>query len=168
MNVHAWCEGLASYCDSSALVHQIYVIDITHDALIYRYKAVLALSIMPKHKLFTLSGACQQSTLSTDFEVLQKLSRSELAHAAWTSAARHQGPTCVSVESREDDDCGPELWLQNKLRSAVCRTPTKRYSVGRPPFRLARKVRALAVPCVRRDLFAPGLDRNNFSRTIEV
>ena len=107
MNVHAWCEGLASYCDSSALVHQIYVIDITHDALIYRYKAVLALSIMPKHKLFTLSGACQQSTLSTDFEVLQKLSRSELAHAAWTSAARHQGPTCVSVESREDDDCGP-------------------------------------------------------------
>ena len=130
MNVHAWCEGLASYCDSSALVHQIYVIDITHDALIYRYKAVLALSIMPKHKLFTLSGACQQSTLSTDFEVLQKLSRSELAHAAWTSAARHQGPTCVSVESREDDDCGPELWLQNKLRSAVCRTPTKRYHLG--------------------------------------
>ena len=95
--------------------------------MVYRHKAVLALSIMPKHKLFTLSGACQQSILSTDFEVLQKLSRSELAHAAWTSAARHQGPTCVSVESREDDDCGPELWLQNKLRSAVCRTPTKRY-----------------------------------------
>ena len=83
MNVHAWCEGLASYCDSSALVHQIYVIDITHDALIYRYKAVLALSIMPKHKLFTLSGACQQSTLSTDFEVLQKLNASDLARAAW-------------------------------------------------------------------------------------
>ena len=54
----------------------------THGTLLHHWNAVLAFSIMPERKLCTLSGACSQSTLTFDFEVLQMLNTSELVRAA--------------------------------------------------------------------------------------
>ena len=71
-------------------------------------------------------GTCQQSTLSTDFEVLHKLNGSDLARAAGMSAARHQALTCVSVASREDDDGRTCERPPRKLRSELFSTPTRR------------------------------------------
>ena len=73
MHVHAWCDGLGSFCDSTALLHQIYIASITRNALIHRRKVALTLSTMPKDKLCTLTGVCRQSTLSTDFEWMQRM-----------------------------------------------------------------------------------------------
>ena len=43
---------------------------------------------MQEHKFLTLFGACWKSTLSTNFEVLQRLNgvAVDSARAAWTSA----------------------------------------------------------------------------------
>ena len=116
---------------------------------------------MPKRKLCTLADACQQSTLTTDFELLHKLNRSDLARAAGMSAARHQALTCVSVASREDDDgrtCGRPS-EKTSLRSFRSLTPTED-ATPTGKMRLRVPTRFAFLSATARDALV--LDRDDF------